>query len=397
MRILRAWLRYFFVLIVLIVFKYFYIEYMPILFVFAVAILPLIGLLHIIIGIFTIKASIKFNPEICTKNEIMKLKIIVSNKSFFPFPMVKIKYTIPERVNIIAKMKIHIANFLAKQSYTIEHDILCKYIGIYEGNILYIEMQDLFSFFKFKIKSKDTFRFMVIPRKIILPYSDENLLSEANNSEFTTNTVDLSNIVGTHKYVLGDELKLVHWKHSAKLDDIMVKEFQEENEHTTLIAIDLKAYYKNETNYIANDGIVETAIALSLKHVIETIPIDIIWYNSTQENISCVNLASISDFEAFFNNISLVDSYNSDISLDKLIVNHLEYNKNYNSMFIISSNLDLDLISQLFMLARNIQINFVYFEVENKLGIENTIASLKYNAIKLWYIKHGEIINAFGG
>lgn len=397
MRILRAWLRYFFVLIILIIFKYFYIEYMPILFVFVVAILPLIGLLHIIIGIFTIKTSIKFSSEICTKNEIMKLKIIVSNNSFFPFPMVKIKYSIPERVNIIAKMKIHTANFLPRQSNTIEHDILCKYRGIYEGNIIYIEMQDLFSFFKFKVKSKETFRFMVIPRKIIIPYSDENLLSEANNSEFTSNTVDLSNIIGTHKYVLGDELKLVHWNHSAKLDDIMVKEFQEENEYTTLIAIDLKAYYKNETNYIANDGVVETAIALSLKHVIETIPIDIIWYNLTKENISCINLLSVSDFGEFFNNISLVDLYTNEVSLDKLIVNHLEYNKNYNSMFVISSNFDLDLISQLFVLAKNIQINFVYFEVENELEVENIITSLKYNGIKLWYIKHGEIINAFGG
>lgn len=397
MRIFRTWLRYFFVLIVLIAFKYFYIEYMPILFVFAVALLPLIGLFHMIIGIFAIKTSIKFQPEICVKNEIMKLKIIFLNKSFLPFPIIKFKYSIPERINTIREIKTQTTNFLAKQSYIIEHNILCKYRGIYEGNIIYIEFQDLFGFFKFKLKSKNTFRFMVIPRKIILPYSEDSSQRETNNSNFTSTNIDLSNIIGTRKYVSGDELKLVHWKHSAKVDDIMVKEFQEESENTVLIAVDLKAYYKNQINYIATDGVVETAIALSLKYIMEKIPLDIMWYDSSQENINCLNLVSISDFEEFFNNISLADSYINNISLDGLIFNQLEYNKNYNSIFVISPSLDLDLISQLFVLSRNVQINFVYFEVENKLDIENIIASLKYNGIKLWYIKHGEIINAFGG
>lgn len=402
---IKAWTTYILTLSLLLIFKYFYIDYMPFIFIAIAICLPIISMIYVIIGLYSIKVNMICSPNICNRNGVSDLNIMVINKSFLSFPLVKIKFSIPEKLGKPKKSKILDINIASKKCYEAQHKIICSHRGIYEGNIYYIEVYDLLGLFRLKLRYKNIIKLKVVPNRIIIPKDGDvsyyNSDNGKNIGKLSINNISLSHndINGTRKYIIGDELKSIHWKHSAKLDEIMVKEFEEENESFILVAMDLKSYNKKSQYEIdfTSDGIIETSIAILLKCIIDSIPVDVIWYDIISKQVNSEKLLSIVEFEKFFNNIVEADLYNDNIFIDEMIFNHMDYNKNYNSIFFITSNISSDLVSKLCILASNgnIQINAVYFEVSYSDEIENNFNLMKYYGIKIFYIKHGEILNAF--
>lgn len=374
----KVWLEYFLILILLIIFKYFYTAYISIVFIFILLLLPFISIIYVIIGLCTIKISVKFEPKVCIKNNTIILNLILSNKSFICYPTIRIKYSIPALNNKSSQIKVLKIKVHSKQNIVIKHEIFCKYRGLYQGVLYYIEVNDLFGFFRLKLRFKNTIKFEVFPRKLEL---FEDLPTEINNS-LNYNYIDISNIIGTRKYILGDELKLIHWKNTAKLDDIVVKEFQAEIESNNLIFIDLNNYYQGEKSFEAIDGVVETSISLVSKLISNNININVLWYDN---QINYKNLMSYLDFDEFFNNIALTTFNNKNIEIEHLIFNQIDYN----SVFILSSAINYKLISKLDTWLDNTKINYIYFEVEDT---EIDFNLLNYYNINFWYIKDYKII-----
>lgn len=340
------WLKYLIMLILINIFKYFYPEYISFLFIIIIILIPLFLLVYVIVGVFFIKINLELKSKVVIRNEEIKLNVLINNKSFLPFSMIEIKYSLPQKVGLPSENKTVCFNILAKKKYKCEEKIICKHIGVYKSKLEFIKISDLFGFFKFKLKSKSEVELLVLPRRTFIPKFNNNLFSELKNSIIMKTNINTYDIFGTRNYIAGDELRLVHWKNSAKTDDIVIKEFEEKKDITNLIILDLKKYYDNEKNYNYIDAVVEMAVSIIDKLISDRIKTDIIWYEQNQTDIKLKTLESISEMNDFFKQIVCLDSYKNDISLEKILNTRIIY-ANYSVLFIITAYIDSNLINYL--------------------------------------------------
>lgn len=392
---IKSWLKYLTLLSSMTAFKYFYNDYIPNLFIIILLIIPFISIVYVIIGIFTVKPYIELESKIYVKNEIAKLNLIVYNKLKLIFTTVKIDYSIPSIYDETKKKQSLILNINSEEAKITLYEMKCKYRGLYYSYLYNMEIYDLFKLFKWKLNLNNKVEFKVYPKRLIIPtgsaLENENPQAIRFNSFFN----NYSEIIGTHKYKMGDELKFIHWKNSSKLDDIIVKEFQTETEAANLIVVDLESRYDSENDFISGDGIIETSIALAYNFLQNDIYTDILWYSDSKNKIICDTLSSEVEFDEFFLDIALERIYKKDLNLNDLIIDQLS-KKVYNSLFIISSVIDLNLIDKLSSILEFTQINLVYFEVIES-DLSEKLKFLDYHNIKFWYIKANKILNTFLG
>ena len=106
-----------------------------------------------------------------------------------------------------------------------------------------------------------------LPRKIglgDLTVVSENDRSSAPTRFFTGDKEDFSHV---REYRLGDVIQLVHWKLTAKQDELMIKQFDEITDKRAAVLCDY-GFEGNETGLLLRaDGIIETAIAFALSAV----------------------------------------------------------------------------------------------------------------------------------
>lgn len=361
--IVDVWLKYFLILILATVFRYFYPEYISSLFIIILFSIIPFSLIYVVIGILFIKIKLELETTAIIRNEEINLNILFFNKSFFPFSKIEIKYSVPQKIGLSSENKIICFNLLARKNYKHKQKIICKHIGKYKSKILYIKISDLFGFFKLKLKSKVEIEFLVFPNKIFIPEFNSNLFSniESNLSKITK--INTSDIFGTRDYILGDELKLIHWKNSAKIDDIVIKEFEERKDITGLIVLDLKKYYNLEKTYIAIDGIIEAAVSTIEKFISNNIKINVIWYEENRKNIETKTLETNLDINNFFKHLATLNPYANNISLEKILNTSIDYSNDYSIIFIITAYIDSNLINYLNKL--NIQIVILYIKLND--------------------------------
>lgn len=376
----EVWLKYFLILILTTVFRYFYPEYISFWFIIILFSLVPFSLVYIIIGAFFIKIKLELETTTIIRNEELNLNILFFNKSFFPFSKIEIKYSVPQKIGLSSENKIICFNLLARKHYKYKQKTICKHVGKYKSNIIYIKISDLFGFFKLRLKSKAETEFLVLPNKIFVPKLNSDLFSNIENNLSKVTKINTSDIFGTRDYILGDELKLIHWKNSAKIDDIVIKEFEEKKDITGLIVLDLKKYYNLEKSSIAIDGIIEAATSTIEKFISSNIKINVVWYEENKKDIELKFLEDNSNINDFFKYLAALNLYANDISLEKILNISLDYSNNYSIVFIITAYIDSNLINYLNKL--NIQIVLLYIKLNDfnyNIPSHITLINIKVN------------------
>lgn len=376
----EVWLKYFLILILTTVFRYFYPEYISFWFIIILFSLVPFSLVYIIIGAFFIKIKLELETTTIIRNEEVNLNILFFNKSFFPFSKIEIKYSVPQKIGLSSENKIICFNLLARKHYKYKQKTICKHVGKYKSNIIYIKISDLFGFFKLRLKSKAETEFLVLPNKIFVPKLNSDLFSNIENNLSKVTKINTSDIFGTRDYILGDELKLIHWKNSAKIDDIVIKEFEEKKDITGLIILDLKKYYNLEKSSIAIDGIIEAATSTIEKFISSNIKINVVWYEENKKDIELKFLEDNSNINDFFKYLAALNLYANDISLEKILNISLDYSNNYSIVFIITAYIDSNLINYLSKL--NIQIVLLYIKLNDfnyNIPSHITLINIKVN------------------
>lgn len=376
----EVWLKYFLILILTTVFRYFYPEYISFWFIIILFSLVPFSLVYIIIGAFFIKIKLELETTTIIRNEEVNLNILFFNKSFFPFSKIEIKYSVPQKIGLSSENKIICFNLLARKHYKYKQKTICKHVGKYKSNIIYIKISDLFGFFKLRLKSKAETEFLVLPNKIFVPKLNSDLFSNIENNLSKVTKINTSDIFGTRDYIFGDELKLIHWKNSAKIDDIVIKEFEEKKDITGLIVLDLKKYYNLEKSSIAIDGIIEAATSTIEKFISSNIKINVVWYEENKKDIELKFLEDNSNINDFFKYLAALNLYANDISLEKILNISLDYSNNYSIVFIITAYIDSNLINYLSKL--NIQIVLLYIKLNDfnyNIPSHITLINIKVN------------------
>ncbi len=107
---------------------------------------------------------------------------------------------------------------------------------------------------------------------------------------------DPAQVFDVREYMDGDKLNRVHWKMTAKTDELMVKEFGEPIDSAVLILLDLSAAKKKSEQLRLRDALMETALSLSQRLLQERQTHLLAWNTETQERITRLQIQSEEDF-----------------------------------------------------------------------------------------------------
>lgn len=157
------------------------------------------------------------------KGEIVDYQILIENTGFLP--IVEIELTFEEELTEIkdleGKRKIHL---MPGEKINMNFPMICRYAGTYYIGIKSFQVSDIFGLFARKFPMLNRFRASVRPRitnQAEAALCFENLLNSTGIKSYDMKENLLSHEL--RSYVRGDSLKQIHWKNSAKKQELFVR------------------------------------------------------------------------------------------------------------------------------------------------------------------------------
>lgn len=146
--------------------------------------------------------------------------------------------------------------------YVYHTQLICKYRGTYEVGVKEVILTDFFRLFRFRYKLSGTIKALVYPRVIHMKEL-ESIKDILNISLQATPLQQTEPDVVTRAYIPGDALKHIHWKASAKEQQLKTRNMLGERKRDILLLYDTKRYSKNEYVHMPLENqILETVLAL---------------------------------------------------------------------------------------------------------------------------------------
>lgn len=168
----------------------------------------------------------------------VELKYFIYNYSIIPVWNVLIDYAVDPRVKSHFSLKERV--FL-KSDATLSYPgkLSCLRRGFYKIGQIKVTFSDPLGFFTREKHFRNGIVFTVLPR--VYPLSLKGINGLSNDGKNTLKhqfVTESSEIESLKKYILGDPLKHIHWKVSAKEGQWMVKRFSPTFNEAVVIAID---------------------------------------------------------------------------------------------------------------------------------------------------------------
>lgn len=217
------------------------------------------------------------------------LEIEGINKSIVPMPYIKFKIICE---NEFFKNKDAFSDIImldGKTNASMHITLQPKHCGKYKVHIEKVKVYDYFRLFGIRVKNiSKADEFMILPKIKEFEIDNNRLIKNKYDWEeysHTSGGEDTSEVFDIHEFRMGDTLQKVHWKLSAKTDDILVKEFSMPIEKMLIIFVD---FYVDDIEHYSQDEYDEfTGVLSSVSWSLINQDINhiIIWYDDLDRQL----------------------------------------------------------------------------------------------------------------
>lgn len=213
----------------------FYVGYTSYYLFLLVSSMPFLSIVYLILGRRKLTIRLHVSQSECKKDEPVLLSIDSATHSIIPLARIQATLCIDNAFS--HKQSKETAVFTSERGVS-EVTILLKpeNCGLYTITLERVFVYDLLGLLRLKKACKNTVHFYVLPKPmtVLIPafvgsHHDEETYDPHRAGH------DTGEIFDVHTYRLGDSLHKIHWKLSAKHDDILVKDFSmPQVQHVTL-------------------------------------------------------------------------------------------------------------------------------------------------------------------
>lgn len=228
---------------------------------FAVLLYPVIASVFALVLLLSVKAEFATKRIVTDKNEPFDVSITLKNSSILPGVPVEVYCHIPDReIGLFANKRVF-ASISPLGQARLSIGCVHKYRGSFTCCIHSLSFVDPLRIVRLTKKQKDTLPMVFLPRK--LPLADI-LSTSAGEQSFspkkpiTSEREDFSHV---RSYRDGDIMQLVHWKLTAKQDELMIKQFDSVNDIHAAVLCDFNVYPGECNIMLRSDTVIETALA----------------------------------------------------------------------------------------------------------------------------------------
>lgn len=281
------------------------------------ALYPVIAAIFTAISLFTLRVGFVENRSVHEKNEVFELGLYLHNNFLFPYAPAELDCLIPDNDTGL---------FLSKQIFVcvaplkkIRVFVPCmhKYRGSFDARIPRISVYDPLKIIRFSRRTDSTVQLVFLPRKIGIDKLSEIFAGERGPVPEQRATGDKDDFSHVREYAVGDVFQMIHWKLTAKYDDLMVKQYDTNKDRRTVVLCNFSYGTATPSAVLRqSDAVIETAIAIGLsvtrsgaKAVIDT---------GTVEAGGC-EITDRSTFDRFYDVMSVLPLKLNTVEFPKLI------------------------------------------------------------------------------
>ncbi len=354
------------------VFAYFNGGKIPYMMLYTVILLPVVSLAYMTVIYFRFKYGQELDKKFVVKGDWINFIFSINNEDFFIYPYIKVSFYGSQT---IFENQFQVKNFsltpFSGRNYTFK--LQCNYRGNYEMGINSVELEDFFGLFRFKYNIYEPKYITVYPRIVYLEKFRLKIdyMSESN-SILNSRDEDMTTISDVRKYQYGDNLKRIHWKLTARSQELMVKKFQSTSEANILMLLDLqKNNFTPGENIIVEDKLIESAVAILYYCLNKWIPVNFAFFSDSLHNVHATNHQSFNEIYEILAKVKFTDN----VPIKDLLEIYTSNALHSTSVIIFTSNLDFDLYSQLHKtLNFGYDVSLVYISPEKITGVINSDA-----------------------
>lgn len=347
-------------LIITFTFVYYYGGKVPNMFFYTVLVLPIVSFTYMLIGYFMLKYEQSLDNDLIFKGDKVTLTVNITNRSFFILPYISISF-LNDKGGVIQKHKINNISLQPFSKREISIDYIYKYRGDFKLGVSTIEVQDFLGIFKVILKNKTPLYITVYPQIIDIDefYLSSGYLSD-NASSVGGGKEDISTIEEINKYNYGDSLRKIHWKLTAKTNELMIREYEKVGSRSALLILDLQSdNFEVEKNAAIEDKLLETTIAILRYCIYNDAEVKLI-YDS--KGINAINYSNSLDFQKAYEALAKVE-FNQKTSFKDIIESEVNCNIGKADIIIATFNINYILYEELnkaILLGCNITLIYIY-------------------------------------
>lgn len=366
-------------LIITFTFVYYYGGKVPNMFFYTVLVLPIVSFTYMLIGYFMLKYEQSLDNDLIFKGDKVTFTVNITNRSFFILPYISISF-LNDKGGVIQKHKINNISLQPFSNREVSIDYIYKYRGDFKLGVSTIEVQDFLGIFKFTLKNKKLLYITVYPQIIDIDefYLSSGYLSD-NVSSIGGGQEDISTIEEINKYNYGDSLRKIHWKLTAKTNELMIREYEKIGSRSAILILDLQSNnFEVEKNAAIEDKLLETTIAILRYCIYNDAEVKLI-YDS--KGINAINYSNSLDFQKAYEALAKVE-FNQKTSFKDIIESEVNCNIGKADIIIATFNINYILYEELnkaILLGCNITLIYIYGNEK----IENNKAEDKENLSKV--------------
>jgi len=187
---------------------------------------------------------------------------------------------------------------LPKQKIDMKTRITCEYRGEYYVGVESVVITDFLYLFRIKYQIKEKLPIQVLPRIVEIDSLPLMFPDLDHKTSYYGKAGDEEPDHEVRGYVSGDSRKRIHWKASAKRNELMTRKYIRIPEPKVNIFVDYSEVTGDEENRIViEDKVLETVIAVSRFYCKKKIQCNIYYQQAAK---SCFNILNEEQFQQFY-------------------------------------------------------------------------------------------------
>lgn len=247
----------------------------------------LVPLFHSLIVLYRLKGTVEIPEETLYTGEKISIEYQVRNNSIFNIPYLEIQNHSSKQLTGVESPKI-ITTLKPKEFYNQKETVVLKRRGYYQLGEIEITVRDVFGFYSLKKKITSEISLLVYPEPIEL--TTFRITTVEQLGELLVEDLafqDKNRVSSLRDYREGDSVKSIHWKQSAKLDELIIKDYENRGDTYVVVFIDnYEKLFQKDVDRRLEDKAVDIGLSIINYYINQNIPISFI----TQEGKTPVEI-----------------------------------------------------------------------------------------------------------
>lgn len=280
----------------------------------AFAIYPLLAWLTTFTLMKRVSADFSQNTLCTEKGTRFDITIIVKNRFILPCVPMELICGLPDEDSGLACEKRIFVTLPPFGKAGLSMSCVNRYRGRYCFDIKKISVFDPLRIIRLTKKGKSELNAVFVPRRLEIPdieyFCEKDSFAERRQNSFDSRE-DFSHV---RDYIPGENVQLVHWKLTAKQDELMIKQFDDVFDRRALVLCGINSGEKERDPLLCTDTVIETAVAFAKGFSECGIPVSVEFGQSAERFFRISNSA---EFEEFFEIMSVVTPNGESFSTEK--------------------------------------------------------------------------------